>query len=54
MTLPNMRARKGYHALFGSGASVDLLVWTQDEFDYWLAASLPATVRREGRLLYAA
>jgi len=50
-----VRPRKGYHALFGSGASVDLLVWTQDEFDYWLpaAASLPATVRREGRLLYA-
>jgi predicted nucleotidyltransferase len=50
------RARRGYHALHGSGIAVDLLVWTMSEFERRLPAkaSLPATVSREGRLLYAA
>jgi len=50
------RARQGYHVLHGSGIAVDLLVWTTAEFERRLPAkaSLPATVCREGRLLYAA
>ena len=50
------RARQGYHLLHGSGIAVDLLVWTTAEFERRLPAkaSLPATVSREGRLLYAA
>jgi uncharacterized protein len=47
---------EGYRALFGVGASVDLLVMTPEYFRSRLTvvASLPATVRREGKLLYAA
>jgi hypothetical protein len=43
-----------YRALRGSGVSKDVLVWTADEFDRrrHLAASLPATILREGRLIY--
>jgi len=50
------RARQGYHVLHGSSIAVDLLVWTIGEFERRLPAkaSLPATVSREGRLLYAA
>ena len=45
-----------YRALWRLGAAVDLLVWTRSEFDtrLHLRASLPSTIRREGRLLYAA
>jgi predicted nucleotidyltransferase len=45
-----------YRALWRLGAAVDPLVWTRTQFDsrLHLRASLPATVEREGRLLYAA
>lgn len=45
-----------YRALWRLGAAVDLLVWTREQFDsrLHLRASLPSTIRREGRLLYAA
>jgi hypothetical protein len=43
-------------ALSGMGISKEVVVMTAEQFD-WLrtaAASLPATVEREGHLLYAA
>ena len=45
-----------YRALWRLGAAVNLLVWTRAEFDsrLHLRASLPSTVQREGKLLYAA
>ena len=38
------RARRGYEALWGLGAPVDIVVWTRREFDrcLHLRASLPA------------
>jgi predicted nucleotidyltransferase len=48
-----VRARE---ALWGIGVPIDLVVMTAEYFEWMLeaAASLPATVMREGRLLYAA
>ena len=48
--------RLAYQALRGVGRATDVIVVTRDYFDWMLgaAASLPATVQREGRLLYAA
>jgi predicted nucleotidyltransferase len=50
------RSRAAYMALWGTGVASDVLVWTASQFDsrLHLAASLPATVIREGRLLHAA
>lgn len=50
------RSRLAYERLWGTGTASDVLVWTQDRFDSraHLRASLPGTVLREGRLLYAA
>ena len=50
------RSRLGYEALRGTGYAADILVWRESEFDVRLSlkASLPSTVLREGRLLYAA
>jgi predicted nucleotidyltransferase len=50
------RSRTAYEALWGTGASADVLVWTRDAFEsrLHLRASLPSTVKREGRVLYAA
>ena len=50
------RSRIAYEALWGTGVAADVLVWTASQFDsrVHLAASLPATVLREGRLLHAA
>jgi len=50
------RSRRAYEVLRGSGVAVDVLVWPQSDFDarLRLKASLPATILREGRLLYAA
>jgi len=50
------RSRAAYVALWGTGVASDVLVWTASQFDsrLHLAASLPATVVREGRLLHAA
>ena len=50
------RAQAAYHALWGVRLPLDVIVFTRAEFDYQLPAraSLPATVAREGKLLYAA
>ena len=50
------RAQHAYRVLWGSGIPLDILVWTRDEFERQasVVASLPATILREGRLLYAA
>ena len=48
------RSRLAYEALWGLGTAVDVLVRTSDQFDraLHLKASLPATIAREGVLLY--
>ncbi len=50
------RSRLAYEVLRGTGMAVDVLVRSRAEFDgrLHLRASLPATVREEGRVLYAA
>ena len=50
------RSRLAYEVLRGTGTATDVLVWTHHAFKsrLHLAASLPATVMREGRLLHAA
>jgi predicted nucleotidyltransferase len=50
------RSRIAYEALRGTGTAADVLVCSESYFDRrsHLAASLPGTVLREGRLLYAA
>jgi uncharacterized protein len=49
-------SQRGFRALRGIDAAVDVVVWEREAFDarLHLAASFPATVIREGRLLYAA
>lgn len=49
-------AQRGYRALRGVPAAVDVVVWDLETFDARrsLKASFPATVEREGKLLYAA
>lgn len=49
-------SQQAYRTLRGVEAAVDVLVWSKEDFDgrLHLTASLPATVAREGRLLYAA
>ncbi len=49
------RSRLAYQVLWGSGTAADVLVSTRESFDSRLAvkASLPATIVREGELLYA-
>jgi uncharacterized protein len=48
------REQKAFRALCGLGIAKDVLVFTKREFEKGLAVitSLPATVLREGRLLY--
>jgi predicted nucleotidyltransferase len=50
------RDQVAYRTLLGLGVAKDVLVWTRDEFESrrHLPASFPATVLREGKLLYAA
>jgi len=50
------RSKLAYRALWGTGTAADVVVWTRSAFDsrVHLAASLPATVMREGKLLHAA
>ena len=50
------RSRLAYERLWGTGTAADVLVWTRGRFEsrMHLRASLPATILREGRLLYAA
>jgi hypothetical protein len=49
------RSRLAYQVLRGTGATVDVLVWTKRAFEerLHLKASLPSIVLREGRLIYA-
>jgi uncharacterized protein len=49
-------AQKALDILWELGIDVDVLVWTLESFESKIevAASLPATVIREGKLLYAA
>jgi len=48
------RSRLAYQVLRGTGTPADVLVWVKSKFERRLhvVASLPATVMREGRLLY--
>lgn len=50
------RSRLAYEVLWGTGTAADVLVRTRGSFEsrLHLRASLPATVAREGELLYAA
>ena len=50
------RSRLAYEALWGTGTATDVVVMSRSYFDWMLGsvASLPATVLREGRTLYAA
>jgi predicted nucleotidyltransferase len=50
------RAKLAYDSLWGTGAAADVVVWTADRFirRSTVVTSLPATVLREGRLLYDA
>lgn len=50
------RSTKAYEALRGTGVAADVLVWTRRSFEsrLHLVTSLPATIKREGILLYAA
>ena len=54
---PQIRgSRMAYEALRGTGVAADVLVWSQRSFDsrLHLVTSLPATIKKEGILLYAA
>ena len=50
------RSRLAYECLWGVRAAADVLVWTRNAFDRksHLNSSLPGTILREGKLLYAA
>lgn len=50
------RSRLAYQVLRGTGTAADVLVWSKSNFERRtrVVASLPATVVREGRLVYAA
>jgi uncharacterized protein len=50
------RSRLAYEVLRGTGTAADVLVWSHSGFEsrLHLAASLPAAVMREGKLLHAA
>lgn len=49
-------SRLAYEVLWDVGTSGDILVWTRQRFDRraHVVCSLPATVLREGKVLYAA
>lgn len=56
-TLPRYRRdQAAFRALCGIGASKEVIVFTRQEFDArrGVTCSLPATVIREGKLLYGA
>ena len=50
------QSRLAYQALRGTRTAADVLVWTRQAFDsrLHLPASLPATITRQGKILYAA
>ncbi len=49
-----LRSRAAYDRLWETGAAADVLVWTRRDFEsrLHLKASLPATILREGKLIY--
>ncbi|MGH2532115.1 MAG: nucleotidyltransferase domain-containing protein [Thermomicrobiales bacterium] len=49
-------AQQARSLIWGIGVAADILVWSREAFDsrLHLKASLPATVAREGKLLYTA
>lgn len=49
------REQQAFRALCGIGISTDVIVFTRDEFERGkkVVTSLPSTVEREGKLLYA-
>ena len=52
-----IRAGRLYHAIRGIGCAVDIIPWRKTDFEgraAYVVAALPATVVREGRLLYDA
>jgi predicted nucleotidyltransferase len=52
-----MRSGEVYHLVSGMGIPKDIVPWRRSDFEgraRHVAASLPATVMREGRLLYDA
>lgn len=53
---PHRRDVLAFRALCGVGAAKDVVVYTREEFELRsrAASSLPATVLREGKLVYAA
>lgn len=56
-TEPRYRlSQRGHRGLRGLGVAADVVVWDRKTFDarLHLRASFPATVLREGKLLYAA
>ena len=50
------KSRLAYQVLRGTRVAADVLIWTRQAFDgrLHIAPSLPATIVREGKLLYAA
>lgn len=55
-SLDRRRSRLAYQVLRGTGAAADVVVWPRSRFDRRsrVVTSLPATVLREGVLLYGA
>lgn len=53
---PHRRDVLAFRALWGVGAAKDVVVYTREEFETRsrAASSLPSTVLREGKLVYAA
>ena len=54
---PEEKFREGYRTLSGIGIAADVIPWKTSDFvgrATYVKASLPATVVREGRLLYDA
>jgi hypothetical protein len=52
-----LRPGAGRRAVRGTGFAKDIVPWRKTDFEEraaWVRASLPATVVREGRLLYDA
>jgi len=52
-----LRPGAGRRAVRGTGFAKDIVPWRKTDFEdraAWVRSSLPATVVREGRLLYAA
>lgn len=50
------RGQLAYEVLWGTGVAADVVVWTRSDFESrrHVVASLPASVLREGKLLYSA